>query len=468
MTIHKIAMVFGLVSYLTERGESTGASSQRKVEKRAYCPVVTCDTLRLLKERRKGNKAAAWIEKQALQEFGPRKTIDVDNMQAAADDCRRVSRRLTDMLQGLQEHARVPLFWTRERPTRQPDTQHMREGKSIKVENVARICYDMVAAERPEHGSPECQFCGGLIRRCLVATDQAYQCGFGPLGSRRERGGFESFSENQRAVYSIACSLVTLRVIAMELQMPDLADHLRPPKSYNMKSWSFLAAGLLALVSSVTATPIEERAATVKGFDISNHQKSVDFNKAYKDGARFVIMKASEGTTFVDQNFNKFYTAATKAKLIRGGYHFCRPDASKASAQASFFLKHGGGWSKDGITLPGMMDLEATNGHPQCYGLSAKAMVGWISEFVEAYHKATKRYPMIYTGPAWWKACTGNSQAFKDKCPLVLAHYASEIGPLPGGWKKHAIWQYNNHAPWGGDSDAFNGNAAALKKLATG
>lgn len=58
-----------------------------------------------------------------------------------------------------------------------------------------------------------------------------------------------------------------------------------------MKSLSFLAAGLLALVGSAGATPIEQRAASVKGFDISNHQKSVDFNKAYKDGARFVIMK---------------------------------------------------------------------------------------------------------------------------------------------------------------------------------
>ena len=180
------------------------------------------------------------------------------------------------------------------------------------------------------------------------------------------------------------------------------------------------------------------------------------------------MMQATEGSTFIDPNFNKLYTAATKAKLIRGGYHFCRPDGAKASTQANFFLKHGGGWSKDGITLPGMIDLEATNGHPQCYGLSPKAMVAWISEFVETYHKATKRYPMIYTGPAWWKACTANSQAFKDKTPLVLAHYASEIGPLPGGWKKHAIWQYNNHAPWGGDSDRFNGDAAALKKLATG
>lgn len=36
---------------------------------------------------------------------------------------------------------------------------------------------------------------------------------------------------------------------------------------------------------------LEQRAATVKGFDISSYQPNVDFHKAYADGARFVIIK---------------------------------------------------------------------------------------------------------------------------------------------------------------------------------
>ncbi|OAQ65183.1 glycoside hydrolase, family 25, active site protein [Pochonia chlamydosporia 170] len=231
-----------------------------------------------------------------------------------------------------------------------------------------------------------------------------------------------------------------------------------------------ISLGLAALVGSVAASPIEieERAATVKGFDISGYQSNVDFAKAYAGGARFVIIKATEGISYTDKTFSKHYTGATKAKLIRGAYHFAHPGQNKASAEAEFFVKHGGGWSKDGITLPGMVDLESEQGHPQCWGLSHSAMVAWIKEFAETYHKKTTRYPMLYTNPSWWSSCTGNSKAFKDTCPLVLARYASSPGTIPGGWPAQTIWQNSDKSPWSGDSDIFNGDLTRLKKLATG
>lgn len=52
------------------------------------------------------------------------------------------------------------------------------------------------------------------------------------------------------------------------------------------------------------------------------------------------------------------YDGATSAGLIRGGYHFAHPDESSGATQATYFLAHGGGWSADGITLPGALDIE--------------------------------------------------------------------------------------------------------------
>lgn len=49
-----------------------------------------------------------------------------------------------------------------------------------------------------------------------------------------------------------------------------------------MKSFSVFFS--LATVASVAQ-------AAVLGFDISNYQSSVDFGKAYADGARFVYIK---------------------------------------------------------------------------------------------------------------------------------------------------------------------------------
>lgn len=86
-------------------------------------------------------------------------------------------------------------------------------------------------------------------------------------------------------------------------------------------------------------------------------------------------MQATEGTTYIDSSFSSHYSGATTAGLIRGGYHFAHPDASTGAAQATFFLAHGGGWSNDGKTLPGMLDIEYNPNGATCYGLSASAMV---------------------------------------------------------------------------------------------
>lgn len=230
--------------------------------------------------------------------------------------------------------------------------------------------------------------------------------------------------------------------------------------------------------------------AQVQGFDISHYQATVDFGAAYSSGARFVIIKvisqvhsgktsdqvqqltlnlyqATEGTTFVDPAFEDHYTAATDAGFIRGGYHFAHPESSSGDVQAQFFIAHGGGWSADCTTLPGMLDLESTSSG-ECSNLSASAIVTWIGDFSGSYHASTGRYPMLYTSPSWWVDCTGNSTAFAATSPLVLAHWSSSVGPIPGGWPSQTIWQNADTYTYGGDADVFNGDLAALTQLATG
>lgn len=126
-----------------------------------------------------------------------------------------------------------------------------------------------------------------------------------------------------------------------------------------------VASSALAMAVSGLAAPfaepqaeLETRASSVLGFDISHYQSSVDFSSAYNDGGlRFVYIKATEGTTYKDPAFSSHYTGATNAGFIRGGYHFAS-GTGDGSQEANFFLANGGGWSNDGRTLPGMLDLE--------------------------------------------------------------------------------------------------------------
>jgi GH25 family lysozyme M1 (1,4-beta-N-acetylmuramidase) len=229
-----------------------------------------------------------------------------------------------------------------------------------------------------------------------------------------------------------------------------------------------IAAFTLALAGAALAAPVEKRSG-VAGFDISHYQSSsYDFKGAYSAGARFVIIKATEGTDYKDPGFSAHYEGATSAGFIRGAYHFAHPDSSAGSTQAQYFHSNGGGWSKDGITLPGMLDIEYNPSGSTCYGLSQSSMTAWIKSFVDEYHSLTGRYPLIYSTANWWSECTGNTNDFHTTCPLVLADYNSSPGTIPGGWPFQTIWQYNDSYKYGGDSDTFNGSLDDLKKLATG
>ena len=203
------------------------------------------------------------------------------------------------------------------------------------------------------------------------------------------------------------------------------------------------------------------------GHDVSGHQGPVDWGAAAGAGAKFVYAKATEGTGFVNPQFPQQYNGSFAAGLVRGAYHFARPDVSSGADQANYFIAHGGGWSKDGRTLPGALDAEYNPYGETCYNLDPVAMVAWLHDFSDTYRARTGRYPAIYTSANWWKRCTANSPEFWPN-PLWIARYNSSIGELPKGWTTQTIWQFANAGTLPGDQDWFNGNADQLRALALG
>ena len=189
---------------------------------------------------------------------------------------------------------------------------------------------------------------------------------------------------------------------------------------------------------------------------MSNYQPSVDWTSAYSGGLRFVYIKATQGTDYIDPTFSSHYDGATSAGFIRGGYHYA-DGTGDGSQEANYFLAHGGGWTSDGITLPGMLDLEG-----DCISTT------WIKTFSDTYHSSTGVYPVLYSSPSWWESCTGNSDAFTSTNPLFMACYDSTPCTPQGSWPYFTIWQYNDSNSYGGDSDEFNGDMTQLQALAKG
>ena len=180
-------------------------------------------------------------------------------------------------------------------------------------------------------------------------------------------------------------------------------------------------------------------------------------------------VKATEGTTYTSSAFDSQYIGSYQAGMTRGAYHFAVPTrTSTGAAQADYFVDNGGGWSADGRTLPGLLDIEY-NPYPAygniCFNLSQSEMVNWIESFSNRYEKRTGRLPAIYSTTDWWATCTGNTARFNDH-PLMIARWTGSPGVMPNGWSTYDIWQYSETGPFSGDSNVFGGSAAKLRDLA--
>ncbi|WP_255949485.1 GH25 family lysozyme [Streptomyces odontomachi] len=217
------------------------------------------------------------------------------------------------------------------------------------------------------------------------------------------------------------------------------------------------------------ADPAAVRAATAglpKGLDVSGYQENVNWASVAANGASFAYVKATEGTTYTSGQFSQQYNGSAAAGLIRGAYHFARPDTSGAVAQADFFVDHGGAWTDDGRTLPGALDIEYAPSGNTCYGLGKSTMVSWIAAFRDEYHSRTGVYPAIYSTTDWWITCTGNYAGFGGTSPLWIANYGSAPTPLPNGWAGYTVWQTDDGGTFPGDQDVFNGSLDDLKAFA--
>ncbi|MGW2647342.1 lysozyme [Streptomyces sp. NPDC001393] len=262
------------------------------------------------------------------------------------------------------------------------------------------------------------------------------------------------------------CLTGALTVLALFL--PSTPAMPEPSGGARVRGGAYMGIGVLAHDGDTGSRPPAGRASQPEGVDVASHQLGVDWSTLWKADTQWAYTKATEGTYYTNPYFTQQYNGAYKVGMIRGAYHFATPDTAGGATQADYFLAHGGGWSKDGKTLPGVLDIEWNPYGASCYGKSKSAMVGWIRDFLNRYKSRTGRDAVIYTATSWWSDCTGNYSGFAATNPLWIARYASDPGTLPAGWAYHTMWQYTSTGKTVGDHDRFNGAMDRLKAFATG
>ncbi|MEV5011676.1 MULTISPECIES: lysozyme [unclassified Streptomyces] len=230
---------------------------------------------------------------------------------------------------------------------------------------------------------------------------------------------------------------------------------------------AYMGMGVLAH-DGRSGTPATRKATKTEGVDVSSYEGNVAWSTLWNSGVKWAYTKATEGTYYTNSSFKQQYNGSYNVGMIRGAYHFATPDTSSGATQANYFVDHGGSWSRNGKTLPGVLDIEWNPYGATCYGKSASSMVSWIADFLKTYKARTGREAVIYTATSWWTQCTGNYGGFASKNPLWIARYASTAGTLPAGWGYYTMWQYTSSGPTVGDHDRFNGALDRVKALANG
>lgn len=193
----------------------------------------------------------------------------------------------------------------------------------------------------------------------------------------------------------------------------------------------------------------------ISGCDVSKWQADGVPNTA------FVMMKATQGFTEVDNKYPSRLSACRAAKKLIGSYAYA--NGNDPIAEADFYVQNNHRVAGEIQAL----DFESSPGV-----LTVKDPVGWALTWLQRVEALTHNKPLIYM--------SGNtasrfswSRVVKNNNGLWLASWG--VGsPSAGQWPFVIMWQNsdNGHiAPFGAsnvDTDIFYGNADTWNKYGSG
>lgn len=184
---------------------------------------------------------------------------------------------------------------------------------------------------------------------------------------------------------------------------------------------------------------------TLNGIDIASYQSGIDLTVVPCD---FVIIKATQGTGYVNPDCDRAYQQAKRAGKLRGTYHYV--GGGNAVAEADYYVNNIKGYLRDGLLA---IDWEAEQN-------SAWGNEAYLEQLVRRVIERTGVKPLIYSMASRYAQVA--AVAKKLDCGLWIAEYADMN---PTGYQAHpwregaygcAIRQYASTGRlngWGGNLD---------------
>lgn len=202
---------------------------------------------------------------------------------------------------------------------------------------------------------------------------------------------------------------------------------------------------------------LEKNEAKAIGIDVSEYQDKINWDEVETlDNdypLTFVFIRATVGNDRLDKRFKENWLNAKKNHLIRGAYHYYRPNENSID-QAELFIKTVRLQQGD---LPPVLDIERL---PENQSLE-RLKIGlrrWLTK-VEDHYKVK---PIIYTGERYYDDFL--KEEFSDYL-FWIANYNFYREKLDEDW---LFWQFTEKASVSGikgnvDVNIFNGDLQQLQ-----
>ena len=225
-------------------------------------------------------------------------------------------------------------------------------------------------------------------------------------------------------------------------------------KSYKLK---YEAAEAKRLSDVRNYQVLEKHQGKAIGLDVSEFQGKIDWTLIETIESNypleFVFIRATAGNDRVDGRFEENWLGAKERKIIRGAYHYYRPNENSLE-QAKLFIKTVNLKKGD---LPPVLDIEKL---PKGQSLDS-LKVGlrrWLNA-VEAHYKVK---PIIYTGEKYYDDFL--KEDFSDYL-FWIANYNFYREKIGEDW---LFWQFTEKASVSGiqgnvDFNIFNGDVEQLR-----
>lgn len=218
-----------------------------------------------------------------------------------------------------------------------------------------------------------------------------------------------------------------------------------PDMVHSWKKW-MMGFGVLLLLLGSGAARAEESfppssVPVIQGMDVSAWQRTVDWHAVAGSDIQIVMMRASEGNSIVDAQFDANYAGAKAAGLAVGFYHFLTATTpEEAEKQADFFLRVIGDRTPDCLLA---VDVGSAG------SLSSELLTEITLTFMQRVESQSGWRIMLYTDAYAARARFGAALA---AYPIWVANYGVREPEANGKWSSWVGFQYSDEGAVSGVS----------------